>query len=73
MVKEEGSMNVAYPSKIPFGNSNSDIEQAFLEKELRKYCSYRYFLRVINIVRLARRSVYITFHLMLLPDKSNPI
>jgi hypothetical protein len=45
VAKEEGSMNVAYPSKIPFGNSNSDIGQAFLEKkkELRKYCSYRYF------------------------------
>jgi len=43
VAKEEGSKNVAYPSKIPFGNSNSDIGQAFSEKELRKYCSYRYF------------------------------
>ena len=43
VAKEEGSMNVAYPSKIPFRNSNSDIGQAFSERELRKYCSYRYF------------------------------
>ena len=44
VAKEEGSKNVAYPSKIPFGNNISDIGQAFSEKEeLRKYCSYRYF------------------------------
>ena len=42
--KEERSKNVAYSFKIPFGNSISDIEQAFSEKkELRKYCSYEYF------------------------------
>ena len=66
-------MNVAYPSKIPFGDSNSDIEQAFLEKELKSIVHTDIFLLVINIVRLARRSVYITLHLMLLPDTSNPI
>jgi hypothetical protein len=35
-------MNVAYLSKIPFGNSISEIEQAFSGKKklLRKYCSY---------------------------------
>jgi hypothetical protein len=44
VAKEEGSMNVAYPSKIPFGNNNFDIGQAFSEKEeLRKYYSYGYF------------------------------
>ena len=38
VAKEEGSKNVAYPSKIPFGNSISDIGQVFSEKEeLRKY------------------------------------